>query len=136
MDKLDLTWRIIDACRKKSFFFVSSDDTGAVHKGLPLFFPHCRPPPPSPTPTSKKRPNVQIPPQKAVPYLLASLDLIDGFGSLMFIILAFNHALTGMGMAVNVGLFVSTLLKIANACWTLADNSDKHRTMLKWINWI
>jgi hypothetical protein len=27
-------------------------------------------------------------------------------------------------------------LKIANACWTLADNSDKHRTMLKWINWI
>jgi hypothetical protein len=54
----------------------------------------------------------------------------------MFIILAFKHALTRMGMAVNVGLFVSTLLKTANACWTLAVNSDKHRTMLKWINWI
>jgi hypothetical protein len=25
---------------------------------------------------------------------------------------------------------VSTLLKIANACWTLAVNSDKHRTSL------
>jgi hypothetical protein len=68
--------------------------------------------------------------------LLVSSDLIDGFGSLMFIILAFKHALTRMGMAVNVGLFVSTLLKTANACWTLAVNSDKHRTMLKWINWI
>jgi hypothetical protein len=57
---------------------------------------------------------------------------MDGFASLIFIILAFNHQLTGMGMAVNTCLFVSNILKIVNACWTLAVNSDKNRTMLKW----
>ncbi len=41
-----------------------------------------------------------------------------------------------MGMAANVGLFISTLLKIANSCWILGTNSDKHRTMLKWQSWL
>jgi hypothetical protein len=67
---------------------------------------------------------------------LATSDLIDGFASLMFIILAFDHPLTSMGMAVNICLFVSTVLKIANAGWALAVNSDHHTIMLKCQCWL
>lgn len=58
---------------------------------------------------------------------------MDGFTSLIFIILAFNYHLTGMGMAINVCLFIATILKIVNASWVLGVNSDKNenRTMLK-----
>jgi hypothetical protein len=50
----------------------------------------------------------------------------------MLIILAFNHVLPGMAMALNVCYLVSVLLKIANSCWILCTDSDKHPTMLKW----
>lgn len=65
---------------------------------------------------------------------LASAELMDGFASLIFIILAFNNHLTSMGMAINTSLLVATIFKILNACWVLKVNSDKkeNRTMLKW----
>ncbi|EFX60756.1 hypothetical protein DAPPUDRAFT_341617, partial [Daphnia pulex] len=66
---------------------------------------------------------------------LFSSQLIGGFAILMPIILAFNRQLTGMGMAMNVCLFVATVLKIANAGWALAVDSDKHTTMLNWQSW-
>jgi hypothetical protein len=56
---------------------------------------------------------------------LASGDLMDGFGAMMFIILAFNFGLTRMGIAMNVCLLVATIMKILNASWCLAVNSDK-----------
>ncbi|EFX83849.1 hypothetical protein DAPPUDRAFT_100182 [Daphnia pulex] len=58
---------------------------------------------------------------------LASADLMDGFTSLIFIILAFNFGLTKMGIAMNVCLLVATIFKILNACWCLAVNSDKKK---------
>ncbi len=65
---------------------------------------------------------------------LASADLMDGFTSFIFIILAFNFGLTEMGMATNVCLLVATIFNILNACWCLAVNSDKkkNRCMFKW----
>jgi hypothetical protein len=50
---------------------------------------------------------------------LASAELMDGFASLIFIILAFNNHLTSMGMAINTSLLVATIFKILNARWVL-----------------
>jgi hypothetical protein len=58
--------------------------------------------------------------------------VIGGFEGLVFIMLDFDRQLTGIGMAMNVGSFVSTIFKIAIAAWILAVDSDKHKTMLKW----
>jgi predicted outer membrane lipoprotein len=56
---------------------------------------------------------------------LASEDLLHGFSALIIIILAFNFALTNMGLGINVCLLVATAFKIINACWCIALNSDK-----------
>jgi hypothetical protein len=63
--------------------------------------------------------------------LMANANVMSGCEELAFVVFDFHRGLTGDGMPYNVGRCFSTLLKILNAFWILAVDSDQHSTQLK-----
>ncbi len=63
---------------------------------------------------------------------MAKANVLSGSEEMIIIVYAFHRGLTGNGLGYNVGRCVATMLKIINAFWILAVDSDDHSVQLKW----